>query len=268
VYSQFYRLVAKNSKDVTSVVVIIFIIASITFAFFIPFFEMKFPSNWHLYAWLLLAVVFYAVNDKLKSIGYKHLDISVISIMTQLSKVFLVMIGIIFFEETININEGAGIAFIIIGGVLVVIKKNVFSISKYIGAMIIAAIAFAIALSIDVSISLHFNLAIYLVVVSFLPILFIFLVEKKKPSDLKNEFYRGNKKRHLYFVLAGVGIALASLTYLTALRQGQVSIVAPLTSSVVLLNTIIGYIFLKERDDLKKRVFAALLVITGVFLLV
>jgi uncharacterized membrane protein len=57
------------------------------------------------------------------------------------------------------------------------------------------------------------------------------------------------------------------LFYLLALRQGQVSIVAPLSSVTVLLNVLAGYIFLKERKDPLKRIFAAVLVVVGVFLL-
>ena len=267
-YSQFYRLVARNSKDVSSVVIIIFIIASITFALFIPFFEIKFPSDWHLYIWLLLAIVFYAINDKLKSIGYKHLDISIISIMTQLSKVFLVVIGVLFFKESVEANELFGVVLILTGGVLVVFRKGAFVINKYIWVMIAAAVAVAIALSIDVGISAQFNLAIYLVAVSIFPVFLIFLTERKSVDDLKKEFYRSNKKRRWYFILAGVGIALASLTYLGALRQGQVSVVAPLTSLVVVVNTAIGYIFLKEKNALIKRLIASLLVVMGVFLLI
>jgi len=58
------------------------------------------------------------------------------------------------------------------------------------------------------------------------------------------------------------------LFYLLALRQGKVSVVAPLSSVTVLLNVLAGYIFLKEKDDLGKRLIAAMLVIAGVFLLV
>jgi len=36
----------------------------------------------------------------------------------------------------------------------------------------------------------------------------------------------------------------------------------------VLINVFAGYIFLKEKDDLSKRIIAAILVIVGIFLLV
>jgi uncharacterized membrane protein len=84
---------------------------------------------------------------------------------------------------------------------------------------------------------------------------------------VKKDFFV-SKESSKYFLTAGITSAFGMLFYLLALRQGQVSIVAPLSSITVLLNVFAGYIFLKERQDPVKRTIAAILIIIGVFLLV
>ena len=50
-------------------------------------------------------------------------------------------------------------------------------------------------------------------------------------------------------------------------KLGKVTIVAPLSSLGVILNVIVSYLFLKEKDNLFKKIIASLLVMLGIFLI-
>ena len=54
---------------------------------------------------------------------------------------------------------------------------------------------------------------------------------------------------------------------LRAYQLGEVTSVAPLCAVSVMLNVIVGYIFLGEKDHLLKKMIAAALIITSVVLM-
>jgi drug/metabolite transporter (DMT)-like permease len=267
IFNQYYRKVAKDSKDIVSTFVLITLILCATFLIFVPFFEFKIATNSVVYGWLLFSIFFYVINDRTKASGFQNLDVAVVSVLTQLSKVFLIFYGVFLFAEKMTTQHIIGAILILAGSVMVVYKKGSWKISKYIWFLVVGAFAFATAMSIDIKISEEFSLPIYLFLVFFLPMIIIYIIEKKNFKLLLNDF-NVNQKRRKYFFITGVSFALASMFYLLALRQGQVSIVAPISSLTVLLNVFAGYIFLKERDDLGKRVLAAVIAIIGVILLV
>ncbi|XLQ19697.1 MAG: GRP family sugar transporter [Candidatus Moraniibacteriota bacterium] len=267
IFNQSYRLIAKKSEDTASMLIVVFSVVSAVFVLLIPFFKMKLPMDWTIYAWLVLAILFYTVNDRFKAVGFKHLDVSEVSVLTQLSKVFLMLYGVFIFKEYVSLENAIGAILIILGGIIITFKKGVFVFNKYVVLLIVAALAMATALSIDVAISKHFNLALYLLVTFALPAVIVFVVERKDIHNLKKE-YNLNKDTQKHYFITGISFAFAILFYLMALRQGQVSVVAPLSSVVVALNVLVGYLFLKEKNDPIKRSIAAILVIIGVFLLV
>ncbi len=266
-FNQFYRITARKAKDTASMFIIIFLIMSSIFALMIPFDKFRISMDWRIYGLLFVTIILYTINDRIKALAYKHLDVSVISVLTQLSKVVMFLYGIFIFKEVLMLRNIIGAIFIFSSVVIFFYKKNIFQINKYVWLMIVAAFAFASALSIDVKISTQFNLILYLLVVFLLPALVVFVVEKKSFFDLRQEFNLNSKNKKCY-ILTGFFFAMAAIFHLLAFRTGPMSIVAPLTMITVLINTIFGYIFLKERDDLVKRIVASILVIVGVFLLV
>ena len=263
----YYRLAAKEFERPSDIPIIFGVIGSVIFLALMPFFDFHFPTDWRVWALLLSSNLLYACQDVLKSKGFKYLDVSVVSIFSQSSKVFMILFGIIIFREHLTTLEALGVLFIMAGSALVVFKKNKFHINKYIWFIIGSSLFFAMAMIIDVGVSGQFNLAFYLLMIYLLPALFIFIGGRRKIVDIKKGFLR-NKNSRKFTAIAGVASAIGMLFYLLALRQGQVSIVAPLSSTTVLLNVIAGYVFLKERNDLLKRLIAAVLVIIGIFLLV
>ncbi|MEA3322964.1 MAG: EamA family transporter, partial [Patescibacteria group bacterium] len=120
-----------------------------------------------------------------KALGYKHLDVSEVSVLTQLSRVFMILYGVFIFGEYLSLENMFGSVFIIMGGILVTFNKGVFTLNKYVALMIIAAFAFATALVIDVGISEYFNLAVYLLIIFATPAIIVFFIEHKSIKKLK-----------------------------------------------------------------------------------
>lgn len=231
---------------------------------FSPFFEFKFPSDIKIYIFLGLAIIFYAINDRLNTTARKGLEVSTFSILKQISTVFMIFAGLIFMKEPFILSEFCGALLIIVSNIIIFYEKGSFKFDKYVLTGLIANLCFSVAMFLDVSISEQFNLPFYITLTLSTPALLIFLVERIKFSTLKEEFKTANKK---YIFTTAITWGLAILCQLRAYQLGKVTIIAPLCAVSVILNVIAGYIFLKERDNLLRKIVAGILIIISVILI-
>ena len=228
------------------------------------FFEIKFPTDIKVYIFLGLSIIFYAISDRLNTTVRSGIEASTYSMIKQLSTVFMIFAGLIFFKEPFILTKFIGAILIILSNVLIFYKKQDGKPNKYIILGIIANIFFTIALFFDVNISDNFNLPFYVAITLGIPAILIFIFERIKFSDIKNEFKNGNKKSIL---ITAITWSLAITVQLRAYQLGNVSVVAPLCSLTVILNVLVGYFLLKERENIPKKIIAAILIILGIILI-
>lgn len=239
--------------------------AILTLLLFVFFYPWQFPSDIKLYILLIVATLFYAVNDRLMVVARKNLEVAVITLINRLLTVLLFISGIVIFGESINKEKIIGGGLIILANIVVLYKKGKFSINKYIVFAIIAVTAFSIAFIIDVRISDQFNLPFYLIIIYLVPSLIIITVEKLK---LKNIISIARSKSGKIYIPIGVASAIWMLSAIRALQLGEVTVVAPLQSVAVFFNVVVAYFFLKEKKNILKKIIASVLVIIGVWFMV
>ena len=97
-----------------------------------------------------------------------------------------------------------------------------------------------------------------------IPAILIAIIEKIKITDIKNEFINGNRKA---ICVTGITWSLSILVQLRAYQLGEVSVVAALCALSVILNVIFGYFFQNEKENLTKKIIAALFIILGIILI-
>ena len=264
IFDQSYKVATRNLKNAGALTILLEFIGTVTVLFAIPFFEMKFPTDPKVYIFLTLAIVFYAINDRLNTTVRSGMEASTFSIIKQLSSVFMIFAGILFFKEEFILYKFIGAILIILSNVLIFYKKERTKPNKYVLLGILANLFYAIALFLDVNISESFNLPIYVAISLGLPTILIALAERIKPKEIINEFKVGNKSAIL---LTAITWSYMILAQLRAYQLGNVSIVAPLCALTVILNVIVGYIFLKEKDNLVRKIISAFLIILGIILI-
>lgn len=263
-FTQFYKIVTKTSKDDGALTVLLEFLAGISALLLSPFFKFTFPSDWKVYLFLGIACIFYALSDRMNTTIRRGLEASTFSIIKQLSTVFMILAGLLFFKEPFVWKKIIGATLIIFSNVLIFYKKGNQKLDKYVLLGILSNLAFSIALFIDVNLSDNFNLAFYVALTLLIPALFITITEKIKFTNIKKEFIKGNKKAILITSLCWGTMLVAQLR---AYQLGNVTVVAPLCTLTVIGNVIIGHIFLKERDNLFKKIIAATLIIISIFLI-
>lgn len=264
IFTQFYKITTKSSKNPGALTVILQVLSGIVALLLCPFFKFSFPTDWRIYLFLGIACCFYAISDRINTTVRGGIEASTFSIIKQLSTVFMIIAGLLFFKEKFVLKKIIGAILILLSNVIIFYKKGNQKFNKYILLAILANMAFSIALFLDVNISEKFNLGFYVAITLIVPALLIILFERIKISNILSEFKSGNKKSIL---ITGISWSTMIIVQLIAYQLGDVTTVAPLCALTVIGNVIVGYLFLGERDNLLKKVIAAFLVIISVILI-
>lgn len=263
-FTQFYKIATKTLKKPGALTVLLQVISGLIVLLLIPFYEIKFSADPYVYIMLGLAIIFYAISDRINTTVRSGIEASTFSILKQLSTTFMIFAGLLFFKEEFILTKFIGAMLIIFSNILIFYKKGKFEFNKYILFGILANISFTIALFLDVNISNNFTLPIYVGTTLIVPAILISITEKIKLSEIKEEFINGNKKA---IIITSVCWGTAILAQLRAYQLGDVTTIAPLCALTVILNVIVGYLFQNERDNMLRKIISAILIIISVILI-
>lgn len=263
-FTQFYKITTKTLTKPGALTILLQTIASLTVLLLCPFFEFKIPSDIKVYIMLGISIIFYAISDRMNTTVRSGIEASTYSMIKQLSTTFMIFAGLIFFKEEFILTKFIGAMLIIFSNVIIFYQKGKFKMNKYITLGIISNLVYTVALFLDVNISDNFNLPFYVMITLIVPALLILIFERIKPKEIKTEFMNGNKKA---IIITALTWGTMIVMQLRAYQLGNVTIIAPLCALTVILNVIVGYLFLKERDNLIKKIIAAILIIISVILI-
>jgi len=261
VFFQFYKLAVRKAQRDGAATVLLQTIASIAILFLVPLLPITFPTDIRVYLLLIGACVFYGINDRLQTTSRKHLEVSVFSMVSQLSNVFLILIGLTVFREPVVLLKLLGAGLILIGNVFLFYKRGKIEPNKYVWIGVLATFIFAVAISIDIGISKQFNLPFYIMLTLFIPASMIFFGERIKINEVARE-YNGNDRK--YYLTTGIAWAFLIFFSLRSFQFGKVTTVVPLQATSVLLNVVIAYLFFGEKKDRLKKLISAILIVIGV----
>ena len=213
---------------------------------------------------LFLVCIIYSISDRINTTVRNGLEASLFGIIRQLATVFMILFGLIFFKEPFIITKILGALIIIFSNILIFFEKSQKKLNKFVILGILSNIIFSFALFLEINLSSHFNLAFYVSLTLIIPAVILIIFEKIKFKNLVNEFKSSNK----YAVLiAGLCWGLMSLVELKAYQLKDVTTVAPLCALAVIGNVFVGYTFLKEKNNISKKLIAACLITIGVILI-
>lgn len=263
-FTQFYKIATKTMQKTGALTVLLQVMAGITALLLCPFFEFKFPTDIRIYIMLGISIIFYTISDRVNTTVRSGIEASTFNILQQLSTTFMIFAGLVFFKEEFVLIKFIGAMLIIFSNILIFYKKGKFEFNKYIALGILSNISYTIALFLDVNNTEHFNLPFYVAMTLIIPSIIVMIFDRVKPSEIKNELVKGNKKA---IMITALSWGTMIISQLRAYQLQKVSIVAPLCALTVILNVIVGYLFLKEKDSMIKKIMAAILIIISVILI-
>lgn len=262
VFTQCYKIVVNNTERESISLIIFQFIGGISILILTPLFPLKIPTNIKIFGLLFLAIVFYTINDRIQVTARKNLEVSVASILNQLSKIFLIIYGIVALGQKVILAKLFGGILIFLGIIVLFYKKGKFSMNRYVILSILASIIVAIGIIIDVDISTNFNLPIYIMLTLVIPSIILFISERFPFKEIKQEFLSYNNK---YYLITGIAWGLLILFMIRSLQLGDAIFIAPLLAVSVFLNVVAAYFLHGEYDDFVKKIIVAIIIIIGIY---
>lgn len=264
IFNESYRVVSQNMKHAGSLTVLVELIAGIFSLLWIPFFEIKFPTDWKVYLFLSLAIVFYTIQNRLATSARSGMDASTYSIVKQISIVFVMVLGFLFLKEEITYPKIIGSILLIGSNILIFYQKGSWRNNRYLWLGIIANLCMGMALFLDVNTSNSFSLPFYVSITLIIPAILVFLVERLKIKQVIGEWNHHSKK---FIWLTGISWSFMMITKLRTYQLGEVTKIAPSCSLTVILNVLFAFLFLKNRKNIFRKIIAGILIIIGVFMI-
>lgn len=263
IFFQCYKKAVKSTSNDGAATVLIQCIGGVSIVLITPLFPFTFATEPSIYLLFILACIAFALADRLQTTARKHLQVSAISIIDQLVTVFLLVYGFTLFQEPVTDSKILGAFLILVGNVALFYQKGKFVFNKYTFIAIVATFCLATAFTIDIGIARQFNLPFYIMLTFIIPGILIMLVQRIEPGTVLQEFRTGKK---FYYLLTGIAWSFAVFFSLRAFQFGEVSTIIPLQATAVILNVLIAYLWLGEREQKYKKIVVAILVFIGVYI--
>ncbi|MDD6224295.1 MAG: hypothetical protein PUB18_04770 [bacterium] len=230
----------------------------------IPLFELKLPTDMTTYIILLAISIIYAITDRLNIEARYGLDPSIFSMLKQMSTVFIIILSVIFMKEKVVLTKIIGATIIIIANLLLTWDKNKLKMNKYFIMSLVSNFLFAILMIININISSKFNIAFYTFLTACIPSLVIKTMGRYKWKDVKKEFNLYNKRLCL---LSAFFWCIMLNSSIKAYELGNIIIVASLFALTPLFNSLVEFIWNKNKKELLKKVIVSILVLIGVIMI-
>lgn len=264
IFNESYKVVSQRMKSAGALTILVELIAGLFSLLWIPFFELKFPTDFKIYLLLGLAIIFYTVQNRLATTARSGMEASAYSIIKQLSNVFVIIMGFLFLKEELTLKKVIGSILLIGSNVLIFYQRKTWKNNRYLLLGVLANLCMGIALFLDVNTSNSFNLSFYVSITLLFPAILVFIMERIKIKEITREWQNNSKN---FILLTGISWSFMMITKLRSYQLGEVTKIAPLCSLTVILNVLFSFVFLKNRKNILKKIIASILIILGVFMI-
>lgn len=225
--------------------------------------HIEFNANMLLSA--ILMILAYAAASVLYYYSLKRTELSQVKIISSTRSLWLLIGGFIFLGEIITLNKFIGIILIILGIIVVYWQKGGFKgfeLPQFL--MVIYAVITAIAAILDKYLLNYFTSASTYMVLSYMfPAL---LTAVFMPGSVKKirPLLKFNKSNFI-IVISALLLNLATFSFFTALQMGgEISSAGAIWQSSTIFSVILGILILSERENIKKKLIGAFMVLAGV----
>jgi drug/metabolite transporter (DMT)-like permease len=265
VFLQTFKYVSRTTKNAGSLCIVVQIVCAFSAVLIMPFYKWVFPTGWLVWVLLGIALVLYAINDRLDATTRKNLDITVDTMLQQVYRIFFLIGGIIFLSRPFVWLKFAGAVIIVLANMFLLFRRGHFQFNRFVALKILSAIIFAAAFTIDNYNSTEFNIGFYVFISFGVPAVFLLIARQSTFRGLYDEI-----RRPEWAVITICGIAQMIMTY-AILRAYQYLDkfveVAAISSVYVLLNVVFAVIFLRERDRLVQKFIAGAIIVGAIVMI-
>lgn len=214
---------------------------------------------------LILMGILYTLSQVFIFQASKTIEASELIIISSTRVLWTIGGGLLFLGESFDLAKAVGTALILFSVVFVSYKKKKITFSRGHVYALLAGVCLGVGFVNDSYILRQTDAVSYAAVAFILPAFLTIIMFPKAALKLKKFItFKTLRNTLLLGVFYSVGI-IASYAAYTA--GGTASQIVPIGQSVVIVTVLLGALFLGERDNLWKKIIAAILVSLGVLLL-
>lgn len=199
--------------------------------------------------------------------GLKKTELSLTAILESTGAIYSLLLGSLFLGESIVSTKFVGIFLIIIAILIVSVKNKVSKFNKYTWIILFAIFFYALGAVFDKKLNSFGNPLSYLTLSFASAGISMLLVYFKRTKKAFKETFR-NKNFWIGILTNGLLYSLGFWALFEAYnRGGEVSRMFPITLSMSVIIPLLGIIFLKERDNIFKKLIAMVIMVLGLWIL-
>lgn len=262
----FSRIVSVKSKNPRALSIAFNLVSSVMALILIlltgAYKNLSLPNQTDAWIYFAVAAFFYGIFERLRFLATKMLDASIYSIIGNTTVIIAFTISLFLYKETLTLSKLAG-SFLILLSLLMVIerKKSMISFKGFLVGLT-ASVAAGIAMALDKKGATFFNPEIYNLLLWVAPLIILY-VPSIKFSEIKDQFKIFSWKIYLLSFFNFVGFYLGLKAFILA----DATKVIPVMQLSTLMTVIAGIFFLKEKNNIFKKIIAGVIAAVGVFLL-
>lgn len=262
----FARTILKEdqSSPVAYAIFTNFLSGVIIFILLIPFLRPPTVALPKVLLPILLSNFLYGVGVIFSFNALKLVEASEYIVLFATRVFWVILVSVFFFGDKFTLTQFLGTILILAGVYIVSLSQKKFNFKKGHIMILLAAPLFGTAFTIDGYILRTLDASLYVPISSCLTGIFAASIRPKEIFQIKYIF-KGKLLGKL--TLLSLLFGLSAFTYLLALQLSKnASQVASINQTSIILTVILGVIFLKERNHLLRKLFAAILSFVGVLL--
>lgn len=217
--------------------------------------------------WLAITscVILFGLGNIALAKSLQKIEASVFTIIFATSSVWIMLFGIIIFGENLSILHliGAFLTFVSIG--LLVERKGNIQFDHGVVLGLLSALLMASGVVGWIYVGRRTDPISWQAITFIAPAAFIALISPKSIEKAK-PLLSGDKA--LKTLLASATFGISTLALLYAYNEGDITQVAPLSQTTIIVTVILAVIFLNERKNLVRKFISAAICFVGVLLIV
>jgi len=261
------RVLMKHDKSdpIGYAIIFQFILAMITLTFAISFNKFTLPPISKLPLNFLASSLLWAGSTVFSLKAIRHLNAGESKILGSTGSLITIILGIFILQETFTIKLFLGTLLILLAIWIISANKISFKSRKGIIFALVAAACSGTAVVNDAFILKSYEAFSYTAVMSFLPGIVLLVLFFNKAIKLIRDI---NLKLIITMTVFCFFYAVQAITYYLALENSApISQLSPIIQSSVIVTVILAAIFLKEHNQLLRKLAAAIAMTIGITLL-
>ncbi len=214
---------------------------------------------------ITVTVLLYGAGHIAYAKTLQKVEASIFTILFATNAIWTMFMGLILFHEHLTAMQIIGVLFIFASVGILAERKGAFKFDSGVLLGLLTGLLFGFATATWAYVGRHADAASWTALSFAGPSLVVLATHPKAVKDMK-PFLRGTKFTRM--ILLGVFFSISAVTLLTAYQRGNVSLIAPLQQTTIIVTILLAVIFLHERKRLWVKTAAAAICFVGVLLIV